>query len=273
MTKRILASLGILVLSTIPMTAGQAAAQGQVQAPAGQPRPKSQKELDALKKVQATAQAGDPKAELQAISDVLENFADTDFKPMLMAMGMDAAQRTGDYSQTLVWGERAVQAAPDDPSPRILMAETIAQHTRENDLDKDQSIKKVNDYANQGLDILKNANTPPAGMDPGKWPEIKQQLTSQGHDALGQALELQKKYPDAVKEFQSASTAQPTNSVAMARLAKAFVENKQYDDAISTADKVIAMNDAPAQVKSFAQTQKDNATKLKGGAAPPTPKP
>jgi hypothetical protein len=50
----------------------------------------------------------------------------------------------------------------------------------------------------------------------------------------------------------------------MARLSKAYVDAKQYDDAITTADKVLAMNDAPAAVKQFAQQQKAAATKLKG---------
>jgi hypothetical protein len=53
----------------------------------------------------------------------------------------------------------------------------------------------------------------------------------------------------------------------MARLAKSYVENKQYDDAVTTADKVLALPDAPAPVKSFAQAQKDNATKLKSAPA------
>jgi hypothetical protein len=51
-------------------------------------------------------------------------------------------------------------------------------------------------------------------------------------------------------------------------LAKAYVGNKQYDEAIATADKVAAMNDAPAVVKQFAQQQKDAATKLKGAGTP-----
>jgi hypothetical protein len=57
----------------------------------------------------------------------------------------------------------------------------------------------------------------------------------------------------------------------MARLAKAYRENKQYDEAISEADKVLAMNEVPPSVKTFAQAEKENATKLKGGAAPAAP--
>jgi tetratricopeptide (TPR) repeat protein len=251
-----------LLLIAMPILAHQ-----QQQAQPG-PHPKSQKELDALRTVQADLQAQNWDKEIQDINNVLENFTDTEFKPQLLSMAMDAAQRKGDYAQTVVWGERILQNDPNDIPAHVVLAETIAQHTRENDLDKDQSIKKVNDHANKALDLLKNANTPPPGMPEAQWPEYKKQLTSQAYDALGQAADLNKKYPDAITDFKSALDAMPTNSVATARLAKAYVGNKQYDDAISTADKVLAMNDAPPVVKQFAQQQKDQATKLKAAPAP-----
>jgi tetratricopeptide (TPR) repeat protein len=252
-----------LLLIAMPVLAQQ----GQQQAQQG-PHPKSQKELDALRAVQADQQAQNWDKEIQDINNVLENFSDTEFKPQLMSMAMDAAQRKGDYAQTVVWGERIVQNDPNDIPARVMLAETIAQHTRENDLDKDQSLKKVDDNANKALELLKTTNTPPVGMSEAQWPEYKKQLTSQAYDALGQAADLNKKYPDAISKFKLALDAMPNNSVAAARLAKAYVDNKQYDDAISAADKVLAMNEAPAVVKQFAQQQKDVATKLKAAGAP-----
>ena len=230
------------------------------------PKPKSQKEVEALQKVQAAQGTGNPDTELQAINYVLENFADTAFKPMLLNMAMDASQQKGDLAQMTVWSDRLIQEEPNNIPSRVMLAEAMAQHTRENDLDKDQSLKKVDEYANKGLELLKSASAPPAGVADAEWPNYKKQLTSQAYDALGQSAALRKNYGDAVKQYQQALDAQPTNSVSMARLSKAFVENKQYDDAIATADKVLAISDAPASVKQFAQTQKDNATKLKGSA-------
>ncbi len=232
-----------------------------------QPKPKSQKETDALQKVQAAAQAQNYDGELQAITYVLENFADTEYKPMLLNMAMDAAQRKGDQAQMTVYGERVIEADPNNIPARVLMAESIAGHVRENDLDKDQSLKKSDDYATKALDLLKTASAPPVGLNADQWPDYKKELTSQAYDALGQSADLRKNYPDAIKNYKSAMEAQPTNTVTMARLAKAYVDAKQYDDAISTADKVLAVTDVPAAVKQFAQTQKDNATKLKGAPA------
>ncbi|MGA8027729.1 MAG: hypothetical protein WB992_11330 [Bryobacteraceae bacterium] len=261
------AQMTALMLAGVTLVAQQ---QTTPPAQAG-PHPKSQKEVDALKQVQTAAQANNYDAELQAINNVLENFADTEYKPMLLGMALDAAQRKGDYPQTVVWGERMMQNDPNDFASRILLAADIAQHTRENDLDKDQSLKKVDDYANKGLDLLKTASdTSPPGFSgtPADYLGFKKDQAGLAHTALGEADELKKKYPEAIDEYKtSLSTDAHPSSTTMAFLSRAYVENKQYDDAIATADKVLAISDAPSQVKQFAQTQKDNATKLKAASA------
>lgn len=254
--KRLLAA-PIFFLAFLPALAQQA------QQPQQGPKPKSQKEIEALQKVQSAAQSGNYDAEIQAINYVLENFADTEYKNMLLNMAMDAAEAKGDYAQTVTFGDQAIQADPNNIIARVTLAESIAQHTRENDLDKDQNVKKAQDYANKSLDLLKTTDTPPAGIPPDRWPDVKKQLTGQAYDALGLLADLNKKYPDAVQNFKTAVDNNPS-AVVQAHLAKAYVDNKQYDDAISTADKVLAMNDAPPVVKQFAQQQKDAAVKGKG---------
>jgi tetratricopeptide (TPR) repeat protein len=244
-------------LASFPLLAQQPAAQS-----AG-PHPKSQKEVEALQKVQAAQQAKDWDGELAAINSVFENFADTEFKPQLYSMAMAAAQQKNDFVQITTWGNRAIEADPKNIEARVTLAEATAQHTREHDLDKADSIKKVDDYANKALELLKAADTPPTGLPAEQWPQFKKELTAQAYDALGQAAALDKKFPEAVASYKSAIEANPASSVANARLAKAYLDNKQYDDAITTADKVLAMNEAPAAVKQFAQQQKDTATKLK----------
>lgn len=239
-----------IALVTIPVLAQQP------------PKAKSQKEVDALQKVQTAAQAGNYDGEIQAINYVIENFPDTAFKNMLLDMAVDAAQRKGDYAQTVAFGEQAIQTDPNDLIARVTLAATIAQHTRENDLDKEQSLKKVDDYANKALDLLKNSPPPPPGVAADKWPAFTKQLTGQAYDALGLAADLRKNYPAAIDDFKNAIV-NDSSPVSQAHLAKAYLDNKQYDEAITAADKVLAMNDAPAVVKQFAQQQKDAATKLK----------
>jgi tetratricopeptide (TPR) repeat protein len=255
-----------LFVLAIPLIAQQQTQQAQPQAG---PKPKSQKESDALRKVLAAQQAKDWDGEIQAINSVLENFSDTEYKPLLLSMAMNAAQQKGDYPQTVIYGERALQADPNNILSTVMLAEVIAQHTRENDLDKEQSLKKAEDYANKALDLIKNSAAPPPGVavPPDQWQQYKKDLAAQAHDALGQVAMLRKNYPQAIDSYKMAlGEASKPDPATMDRLAKAYVDSKQYDDAIATADKVLAMSDAPPVVKQFAQQLKDQATKLKSAA-------
>lgn len=265
MRLRFLTHTAAVLAMSIPLVARQTPAPAAAQ----QPKPKSQKEVDGLQKVQAAAQAGNWDGELQAINYVLENFADTEYKVVLLNMAQEAAQNKGDFAGSVAFGEQVIQADPNNINARVYMAEGIARHTRENDLTKEQSLKKVDDYANKALELLKNSTAPPVGTTDAQWPDQKKQLTSQAYDALGQAADLRKKFPEAIQNYKNALEAQPTNSVAQAQLAKAYFDAKQYDDAIAAADKVSGMTDVPPSVKQFAQQQKDNATKMKSAAAAP----
>src|SRR5579875_724394 len=202
MTNRILTCISACAFTALPLLAQQP------------PKPKSQKEVEALQKVQTAAQLAHAcdnpgvsgvitspakctpayraqyyDAEIQAINYVLENFTDTEYKPLLLSMAVEAAQDKGDYAQSVAFGEQAIQADPNTITARVYLAENIAQHTRENDLDKEASLKKVDTYANKALDLLKSANTPPMGTPETEWPAMKRQLTAQAYDALGQAAD------------------------------------------------------------------------------------
>lgn len=237
----------------------------QQQAATKGPHPKNKQELEALQKVQAAAQSGDPDQQLAAVNNVLENFTDTDYKPMLLSMAMQAAAQKNDIPLIKTWTDRALQTDPNNIEARVILAESVARHTRVNDLDKADSIAAIQTNANKALDLLKTADKAPLGIADAQWPEVKKQLTGQAYDALGQAAAVDKKFPDAITDYKAGVAADPAASVLKARLAKAYIDNKQYDDAISTADQVISDNAAQPVVKQFAQQQKDLATKLKTG--------
>lgn len=259
--------VGVLIMA--PVLAGaMLAATGQQASQPSQagPHPKSQKEVDALKKVQADQQAQNWDAEMTDINYVLENFADTEYKSMLLDMAIQAAQNKGDYAQTVAFGEQAMQADPNNIEAYVKVAETIGLHMRENDLDKDAEMKKVDADAHKALELLKTASTPPVGISADQWPGYKKQLEGQAHDAMGMADDAAKKFPDAIEEYKAALAAY-SNPIILTHMAKAYIDAKQFDDAIATDDKVLAMADAPAQVKQFAQQQKDVATKMKGASA------
>jgi tetratricopeptide (TPR) repeat protein len=223
----------------------------------------SPKEREELVKVQTEAQAGNVAGELSAITTVLEDFTDTKMKPQLLDMAMDAAQRTNDPVQVATWYDRTIANDPNDIPARVIFAEVTAAQIRENDLDKATNIKKVHELAQKALDLIQSGGTAPVAVPPDQADGYKKELAGRCWTAIAMTDQVDKRPADAVASYKKGFDLFP-NSIVAARLSRAYLENKQYDDAIAMADKSMAMPDASPQVKAFAQQQKDLATKLKG---------
>src|SRR5579863_6318354 len=71
--------------------------------PPAAPKAKSQKEVQAIQAVQA---ATDADTRLQKIDYVLTNFADTEFKDLLLDMAVQAAESKGDVALADAWAQR-----------------------------------------------------------------------------------------------------------------------------------------------------------------------
>ena len=234
------------------------------------PQPKSQKEIQALQALQA---AKTPDEQLKAIDNVLENFADTEYKVMLLQMGMQIAETKGDYPMTVTYAERTLEVEPKNVFALSTLALQIAAHTREFDLDKEEKLTKAEKYANATLANIKDAPKIRPDMADEQWNKVKADLTAQTHDTLGRIAVLRKKYDVAISEFQAAvSSGSSPDSTTVVRLGDAYLQAGKTDDAIAAFDKAMGMADAPVQVKQVAAARKADALKRKGGpAATPPP--
>lgn len=234
------------------------------------PQPKSQKEIQAL---QAIQNATTPDERLKAIDNLLENFADTEYKVMVLQMAMQVAEQKGDYPATVTYGERLLEADPKNIFAMSTLATEIAAHTREFDLDREEKLAKAEKYANSAIADAKDAPKFRPDITDEQWASVKKDIVSQAHDALGRIAMLRKKYDVAINEFQTSLTegASP-DSTTMVRLGEAYLQSGKYDDAIAEFDKASAAPNAPPQVKQVAASRKAEAMKLKAaGAKPPAP--
>lgn len=233
---------------------------------------KSTAELEALKKVQT---ATTPADEIKAIDDVLASFADTQFKPVLLAMAADAANRMHDYEKTIIYGERAIEADPKNPDALYTVAGAIVLHTREHDLDRDEKLKKAEKLSNDGIAAAKVVPNPqPGQISDALWEQEKKDKIAGFYNLLAMSADLKKDYPAALENFKAALAllAKP-DPVILARMSKSYNNAGQPDDAIAAADKVLADNSATPVVKRAATVEKDRAAKLKAQpAAPAAPK-
>jgi len=226
-----------------------------------QPKPKSQKEVDAIMAVQ---NATDPKARIAAIDDCLTKFADTEFKPALLLMGAMTYQQMGDNENMMVWAERALDADPKNYQAMLMLGQAYASRTKEFDLDKEDKLKKAEDYANKAMELIKTAEKPNPQITDEQWADAKKQMTAQSYEIKGTAALVRKNYDVAITQFKEAvNAATPPDPATLVRLAAAYDQAGQPDAALPLLEKVMNTPDAHPQVKSVAQAERVRAMQIK----------
>ncbi|HUI82352.1 MAG TPA: hypothetical protein VLY24_30725 [Bryobacteraceae bacterium] len=261
---------GILILAASAPGA-IAADKKQQQQPTSQAAPKgpTPKTPDELKALQALfAAAGKPDEVIAAAENVLTKFPDTEFKDSALFMEADAYRQKGDKEKMQIYAERTLQANPKHFQADLMLSEGIVQGTREHDLDRDEKLSKADKYANDAIAAINTATKPNPNLTDAQWEEIKKDMIAQAHDALGMSALESKKFDVAIAELKMAvdGAAHPEPAFSV-RLASAYQGAGKFDDAISTAEKVMNDPTVPAPIKSVAQSVRAQAVVAKRGAS------
>jgi len=232
---------------------------------AKQPSVKSAKEAEAVK---ALFGAQDADSRIKAANDLAANFPNTEFKPIAMFFAEASSQQKNDYENTIVYGEKALEADPQQYQAMLMMAQTIAARTREFDLDREEKLKSAEGYATKALEIVKVAPRPNATVTDEQWDAAKKDFTSQGLEVFALAASARNQPDKAIEAFNQVIAASPNvDPTTLVRLAAAYSKVNKFDDAISTLDKVIAMPELNVQVKQIAQAERARALQAKNKAA------
>jgi hypothetical protein len=225
-------------------------------------KPKSQKEQQAILAVQV---AKTPDERIQAIENVLTNFADTEFKVVLLQMAMQSEMQKGDFAQTVFYGQRLLKADPNNAFALVNLAAETARHTRENDLDKDESLAKVDKWAKDGIEAAKAMPKQRTDVSDADWEGFRKDMEAQGYVAIGMADVVRKNYDAAAADYRkSLETGATQNPATMVRLAQVYIGTGKLDDASATLDNAINVPDVPAQIKTVAENMKNDIAKRKG---------
>ncbi len=232
-----------------------------------QPQPKGPKELAAL---QAIFAIQEPAARIAAVEDFLGKFAESEFKGTLLQVAAMSAQQQNDFEKTVIYSERTLEADPKNYTAMLMLANSLASRTKEFDLDKEEKLKKAEGHANSALEIIKTAAKPRPDITDEQWEGARKDFNAQAYEALGLAAMVRKNYAMAAQQFKASidSGAAPEAST-MVRLAAAYNQLGKPDEAVAMLDKLNAMPDVNPAIKSVAQSERNNATKLKGGGAKP----
>lgn len=227
---------------------------------------KSPKEQQALLAIQV---AKTPDERIQLIEKVLTDFADTEFKVALLQMAVQTEQQKDDYAQTVFYAQRLLTADPKNAFAMVTLASETARHTRENDLDKDESLAKVDKWAKEAVEAAKVMPKVRADVTDAVWDGFKKDMEAQAYEAMGMADVVRKNLDSAAANYRkSLETSTSQNPATLVRLAQVYIAGGKLDNAVFTLDKAINTPDVPAQVKSIAEAMKNDVNKRKAAVAP-----
>lgn len=256
------AGCGVLAAQSAQSSQSAQSAQVSQQAPvAPQPKVKSQAEAEAVNNM-IKAQAAGPDAVIKAADDLLTKFADTEFKEAALTFEANAYQQKGDYIKAEVVDEDILKANPKNITAEVQLGELTANHTGENDLDKEEKLNKAEKLLGQATDNLKTAPKPNAQVTDAQWEGYKKQETAQVQSDLGRVNMLRKKYDDAIAQYKAANDTDPQPAY-QAYLAMAYQKAGKNDEALAVCDKLLSDPQLNPAIKQYAQNVQKAATAAK----------
>jgi len=222
---------------------------------------KSAKEGEA---VQAVLSATSPDQKIAAVDSLLSKYKDTEFKAIVLEMAGEAYQQKGDSANAIVYGNRALDADPKNFQAMLLVAGQLAQITKKFDLDKDEKVKRAKKLADDAIATVNATAKPNPKLTDEQWAGIQKDLVAQAHETLGVLAGVDENWPLSITEFKTAiDNAANPEVTTMVRLAATYNYAKKYDDAIATADRVLATPGVPDNLKKIATDEKARAAKAK----------
>ncbi|MGA2202325.1 MAG: tetratricopeptide repeat protein [Terriglobales bacterium] len=252
--------------------AGQAAPAQGTTTPQGKrpPQAKTQPEFDAYK---AAAASTDVATLEKAADDFATKFPDSELRILLYKNAMRLYQSANNAEKTDAMGRKVLGLDADDPEALIIVAEVIAEKTRDSDIDKDQRFGEATSLAQKATqtvdtDISVPANTPQEKID-----AYKALLRSNAYSILGTIEFKKENYPAAQEYLQKSIDAFPSqpDPVVVLRLALALDKQQKYPEALKAANRAVEMTQDNTVIGTPARRERDRLQQLTGGAAPAQP--
>jgi tetratricopeptide (TPR) repeat protein len=253
--------------------AGQAApAQGATAPPQGKrpPQAKTQPEFDAYK---AAAASTDAAALEKASDDFATKFPDSELRILLYKNAMRNYQNANNAEKTEAMGRKVLSFDGDDPEALVIVAEVIAERTRDSDIDKDQRYGEATSMAQKATQTVDTDVQVPAGTPQEKIDAYKSLLRSNAYSILGTIEFKKENYPAAQENLQKSIDAFPSNPdpVVILRLALTLDKQQKYPEALKLANRAVELTQDNTAIGTPARRERDRLQQLTGGAAPAPP--
>ena len=252
--------------------AGQAAPAQGATAPQGKrpPQAKTQPEFDAWKAASAST---DVVALEKASDDFATKFPDSELRVLLYKNAMRLYQQANNAEKTDAMGRKVLSFDGDDPEALVIVAEVIAERTRDSDIDKDQRFSEAVSMARKATQTVDTDVQVPAGTPQEKIDAYKSLLRSNAYSILGTIEFKKENYPAAQENLQKSIDAFPSNPdpVVILRLALTLDKQQKYPEALKVANRAVEMTQDNTAIGTPARRERDRLQQLTGGATPAQP--
>ena len=241
-------------------------------APAGKrpPQAKTQPEFDAYK---AAAASTDPAALEKAADDFATKFPDSELRVLLYKSAMRLYQNANNADKTETMGRKVLSFDGDDPEALVIVAEVIAERTRDSDIDKDQRYGEATTMAQKATKSIETDVQVPAGTPQDKIDAYKSMIKSQAYSIMGTIDFKKENFPAAEQNLQKSIDAYPSDpdKVVVLRLALTLDKEQKYPEALKVANRAVELTQDNTAVGTPARHERDRLQQLTGGAAPAQP--
>jgi tetratricopeptide (TPR) repeat protein len=248
----------------------QNATQGAAPAAKRPPQAKTQPEFDAYKAAAATT---DPAALEKAADDFATKFPDSELRVLLYKNAMRLYQNSNNSDKTEAMGRKVLTFDGDDPEALVIVAEVIAERTRDSDIDKDQRFSEAASMAQKATQTIDTDVQVPPGTPQDKLDAYKGMMRSQAYSILGTIDFKKENYPAAEQNLQKSIDAYPSDpdKVVVLRLALTLDKQQKYPEALKVANRAVEMTQDNTPIGTPARHERDRLQQLTGGAAPAQP--
>ena len=241
-------------------------------APAGKrpPQTKTQPEFDAWS---AASKLTDAAAAEKSADDFATKFPDSEVRILLYKNAMRLYQNANNSEKTEAMGRKVLALDGDDPEALVMVAEVVADRTRDTDIDRDQHLSEATGMAQKALKTIDTDISVPPGTAQDKIDAYKAGLRSQSYSIIGAIDYKKENYVAAQDDLQKAIDAYPSDPAAVdvLRLALALDKQQKYPEALKVANRAVEMTQDNTPIGTPARRERDRLQQLTG-SAPPAPK-
>lgn len=209
--------------------------------------PKVNKAEEAAYKAFYDARTSPPQMQIQLGEEFVLKFPMSHYLPGVYSQLTSAYYNTGNTDKMFEYGDKAIQANPDNANILGLMAMAMSRRINSKTLDAPAQYAKAEQYAKHAIELIPTMPKPD-GMDDATFDKAKNDELAMAHSGLGLIDFQHQKFEDAVTELSLAVQLEGTpDPVDFYMLGNADVQTSRFKDAMASYDKCTALGGPLAQ--------------------------